>query len=115
VFLHHVKIVQQPLAGGADVYAAVGSGGQLGVDRVQDFPGFVQANEQRCLSAPLPGILQPLSSRDGASPLVEMLDAEQLALDRSGTEMVPVGRWGGVLGTAAAGQLDGRDGPDLAG
>jgi pimeloyl-ACP methyl ester carboxylesterase len=88
VVLHDVKVVEQPFAGGADVQAAVGGGGEPRVRFLEDAPGAVQAVEER---GPPPGAfppVQPLPRRKGEGPLPQMLGAEQLATNGAGEQIL---------------------------
>jgi len=98
-----VEIVQQPLARGADIYPPIGGCRELGIDRVQDFSSFIQANQQGGVPPPFSRILQPLAAGNGAGSLREVFRAQQLTLDWPGAKVVPVGGSGGGLGPAAAG------------
>jgi hypothetical protein len=92
VLLHHVRIVQQPFSGGTDVDVVVGGGRQAVVRVLEDPAGLVQADEQAGAAAGGLGD-DPLSARQGAGPVAQVLGAEQLAADRAGEKLV--GRRGG--------------------
>jgi hypothetical protein len=113
VILHHVKVVEQPFAGGADVQAPVGGGGEPGMRLLENAPGAVEAVEQRGPAArPFPPV-QPLPRGEGLGPLAEMFGAEQLATNGAGEQILP------GVGTAwdeAGGEptrLEPSDGEDL--
>ena len=113
MILHHVKVVEQPFAGGTDVHATVGGGGEPRVRLLEDAPGAVEAVEER---GPPPGAfppVQPLPRGEGLGPLAEMFGAEQLATNGAGEQVLP------GVGTAcdeAGGEptrLERSDGEDL--
>ena len=97
VLLHHVEVVEQPLARRADVDVAVGGGREPLVRIVEDAAGLVQPGEEP--RAPAGGLgRNPLLPRDGPGPLGEVLGAQQLAADRAGEQIV---RGGGGSGEEA--------------
>ena len=85
MLLDDVVVVEQPLAGGADVDAAIGGGGEPGLRIVQDPAGPVQPGEQRGTPAGGPGG-EPLALGQVLRALGQVLRAEQLAADRSREE-----------------------------
>jgi hypothetical protein len=98
--LDDVVVVEQPLAGGADVNPAIGGGGQAGLRIVEDAAGPVQPGEERGASAGGPGG-EPLAFGQVLRPLGQVLGAEQLAADGSREE--PLG------GVRAAGENTGEE------
>jgi hypothetical protein len=90
VFLHHVVIVEKPLAGGADVCGPVGGGGEPSVGVVEDDPGGVEPREEGRASAAT-GAGQPLAGGKLPGALGEVLGSEQLAADRAGDEVLTGG------------------------
>jgi hypothetical protein len=92
VLLHHVQVVEQPLAGGADVDLVVGGRRQAVVGVLDDPAGLVQPDEQA--GAATGGLGDDaLRARQGSGAIAEVLGAEQLAADRAGEKLV--GRRGG--------------------
>jgi hypothetical protein len=87
VFLDDVVVVQQPLTRGADVFAAVGGGGEPRVGILQNPAGAVETRQER--SPPPPGARagQALLRGQGLGPLAEVLGAEQLAADWTGEQI----------------------------
>ncbi len=88
VLLHHVIVVQQPLAGGADVGAAIGGGGELGVRVIQGAAGVVEPGEERRAPPVRRHLREPLPRGHVLGPLGQVLGAEQLAADRAGQQIV---------------------------
>ena len=87
MLLDDVEIVEQPLAGRADVHLAVGGVGQPLVRLVQDAAGLVQPDEEAGASARGPG-RDALGARERSRTLAEVLGTEQLAADRAGEKLV---------------------------
>jgi hypothetical protein len=83
---HDVIVVEQPLAGRADVYRVFGGRGKPGVSGIEGATGPVQAFEKT--STPLSPSGEALSTSDGASSLGEPLGAKQLAPDWSRKQIV---------------------------
>jgi hypothetical protein len=113
VVLHHVIVVEQPFAGGADVQAPVGGGAEARVGALEDAPGAVEAVEERRPPAGPFSPVEPLPRREGMGPLAQMLGAEQLATDGTGEQVLA------SIGTAwddagsEPGRLERSDGADL--
>ena len=89
VLLHHVVVVEQPLAGRTHVGTpsligvGVARGGEPAVGVFQDAPGVVEPGEER--GAPdRPLDRQPLTGRHLLGPLGQVLGAQQLAADGAG-------------------------------
>jgi hypothetical protein len=83
VLLDDVVVVEQPLAGGADIEAAVGGGGEPRLRIVQDAAGPVQAGEE--WGAPAGGPEgEPLALGQLLRALAQVLRAQQLAADGPG-------------------------------
>jgi hypothetical protein len=80
-----VVVVEQPFAGGADIDAAVGGGGEAGLRIVQDAAGPVQPGEERRAPAGGPGG-EALALGQVLRALGQVLGAEQLAADGSREE-----------------------------
>jgi hypothetical protein len=110
VLLDDVEIVEQPLAGGADVVLALLRGGEPVVRVTEDAAGLVQAVEQAVTVARGTGG-EPLAPRQGPRPLRQPLGAEQLAPDGAGEELVQA-RTGAAPETAGegGGNREGNDG-----
>jgi hypothetical protein len=85
MLLDHVVIVEQPLAGGADVDATVGGGGEAGLRIVQDAAGPVQSGEERGAPPGAPGG-ESLALGQVLRAFGQVLGAEQLAADGPGEE-----------------------------
>ena len=89
VFLNDVVIVEQPVARGTDVRAAVARGGQAVVGAFEDAAGALQAGEEGCAPAAAGDRgRETLRTRHFLGPLGEVLGAEKLAPDRSGEEIL---------------------------
>jgi hypothetical protein len=88
VVLHDVKVVEQPFAGGADVYAPVGGCGEPRVRLLEDAPGAVEAIEERRPPAGAFPPVQPLPRGEGVGPLAQMFGAEQLASNGAGEQIL---------------------------
>jgi hypothetical protein len=84
VFFHHIEIVQQPFARRSEVPLSIGTLREPEVNVFEDAVGFIQADEQRCLS------VQPSLGRKHLArgyiprPLGETIGPEQSPPDRSG-------------------------------
>ena len=85
MLLDDVVVVEQPLAGGADVDAAIGGGGEPGLRIVQDAAGSVQAGEERGAPAGGPD-REPLALGQVLRALGQVLGAQQFAPDGTGEE-----------------------------
>ncbi len=85
MLLDDVVVVEQPLARGADVDAAVGGGGEAGLGIVQDAAGSIQSGEERGTPAGGPRG-ESLALRQVLRALGQVLGAEQLAADGPGEE-----------------------------
>ena len=109
-----MEIVEQPFARGADIGPAIGRGGELGIDVIEDSPRFIEPIEQREVTPLARRLGEPLRPGDGPGALGQVFDAEQLALDWPGTQVIPAvsGSCSG-LGTKA-GKFDWGDVSDLA-
>jgi hypothetical protein len=83
VLADDVEVVEQPLAGGADVRVVGAAGGETRVDVTQDAPRLDQARQQRRRQVAPRRRLQPLPGRHGAHPLRQVLRPEQLATQRA--------------------------------
>src|SRR5690606_16725054 len=90
VLLHHMVVVEEPLAGGADLGILVHGAQQALACLGQDDAGTVEPAEQRRLPPRATG--QALAARQGVGPLRQALGAEEFALDRPGEDaLVRVG------------------------
>jgi hypothetical protein len=111
-----MEVVEQPLAGGADVDAAIGTAvGGRGKPRVrvlQDVAGTGEAGQERGAPPAAPGG-QALPRGEGLRALTEVLGPQQLAADGAGEKVLP-GR-GAARDKAGekAGRLQRRDGEGL--
>jgi hypothetical protein len=85
VLLDDVVVVEQPVAGGADVDPAVGGGREPDLRIVQDAAGPVQAGEERGATAGGPEG-EALALGQVLRALAQMLGAQQLAADGPGEE-----------------------------
>ena len=97
MLLDHVEVVEQPVAGGADVHLAVGGVGE-GVTRLlEQLLGLAEAAEERpdvARAEPAPArrpgrdVGQPLAARQRAGVAGQALGAEQLAAEGAGTAVL---------------------------
>jgi hypothetical protein len=83
VLLDDVIVVEQPVASGADVEAAVRGRGEAGLRIVQDAAGPVQAGEEWGATAGGPEG-EPLALGQVLRALAQVLGAQQLAMDGPG-------------------------------
>ena len=99
VFLDHVEIVQEPVAGGADVHAPIGGVGERRAGFLQQPFGVVEAAEQRAgddLRAEMGGAAgrrlgDALAQRERPRVRREAFGAEQLAAERADAALVGEG------------------------
>ena len=75
MLLNHVKIVEQPIPGGADVAAKRGGGRQARIGVVENAPCGVESCEKSRAAKPCTPEVRPLNACDGARTLGEMLRA----------------------------------------
>src|SRR5204863_2389824 len=88
VLLDHVRIVEEPLARGADVLVGVRGCGEPGSRRLEDVPRIVEPRQQRRAAIPLIERTEDLRARDLADTVGEPLYAEELATDRTGQNVM---------------------------
>ena len=100
MFLDHVDVVQQPLAGWPDVVVPLLGGGEPVVGVGDDPAGLVQSLEQ-VVTGPGGPRGEPLRLGQGPRALGQALGTEQLAPDRAGDELVEGGT--GAAAVQAAG------------
>lgn len=81
-------VVEQPLAGGADIQASVRRGAQARMGVLQDPPAVVEPVEERGPAADPLAPVQPLPGSQGEGSLRQMLGAEQLAADGAGKQIL---------------------------
>jgi hypothetical protein len=91
VLLHDVVVVQQPLAGGADVDGPVGRRGEPVVSVLENGTGAVQAGEERGASSGWPDD-ETLPGGQVLRALGQVLGAQQFPADRARQEVLPGGR-----------------------
>ena len=109
VLLDHVDVVQQPLAGRADVVIALGRRGQPVVGIGHDPPGLVEPIQQATPRARgARGEALCLRHRSGA--VRQVLGTEELAPDRPGDELVEGWTDGGPAKTAGQDGTEGGSG-----
>jgi len=112
VLLHDVVVVQQPLAGGADVGAPIGSRGEARVRVLEDAAGAVEAGEEWGAPAGAPGD-EALPDGQILRALAQALGAQQLAADRARQEVFAGARAAREEAGEDAGRLQRRDGEGL--
>jgi hypothetical protein len=95
VFLNHVVIVEQPLAGWANIGHAVAISvpvadcGKPAMRVFEDAAGVIEASEQWRASGPSPDS-QSLAGRDLLGPLGQVLGTKQLAANGAGEAVLAV-------------------------
>jgi hypothetical protein len=112
VLLHDVVVVEQPLAGGADVGAPIGSRGEARVRVLEDATGAVEAGEEWGAPAGAPGD-EALPDGQILRAFTQALGAQQLAADRARQEVFAGGRTAREQAGEPAGRLQRRNGEGL--
>jgi len=88
VFLDDVVVVEQPFARRPDVDLGIRGGGQAPLRVVEDAAAAVEPCEQRGRPPAAARGGEPLDPRDRLRPLREAIDAEQVAADRPGEQVL---------------------------
>jgi len=109
VLLHDVEVVEQPLAGGADVGAMVRGRSQPRMGVLEDAAGAVEAGEERGAPPPARGG-DALLRGEVLRALTEVLGAQQLAADGAGEKVFAGRRAARDEIGEKAGRLQRRDG-----
>jgi hypothetical protein len=103
VILDDVKVVEQPFAGGPDVYAAIGRGGESRLGGLQYPAGAIEAVQQGSAAPPPVSAVQPLAGGERMRPLVEMFGPEELSPDGTGQQVLA---WVGTVSAEAGGDAE---------
>ena len=111
VLLNDVIVVEQPVAGGADVAPGIGRGQQPAMGIGEDASGGIEAREER--GAPPAALREPLRFRERPRALGESFGAEQVTADRAGQDGLVRIRPAAEQAGDGAGKLEGGDGAGL--